>query len=105
MGPGSQLVAPSDADWRVTRADVSRETSWLSGQIVISDEPLGEAIEELNRYSNRKIVLDDPALATTRVSGIFRPGDLEGFARALKTSGMAQVRQETESEFRIAAIK
>ena len=105
LGPGSQLVAIADTDWRVTRTDVARETSWLNGQIVISDEPLGEVIEELNRYSRRKIVLEDPQLATTRVSGIFRPGDLDGFALALKTSGMAQVGQETDSEFRIVAMK
>lgn len=105
MAPGSQLVAPSDADWRVTSTDVARETSWLNGQIVISDEPLLEAVEELNRYSTRKIIVDDPALATTRVSGIFRPGDLEGFARALKTSGLAQVDRQTDTEFRIVALK
>ncbi|HYG26520.1 MAG TPA: FecR domain-containing protein [Caulobacteraceae bacterium] len=105
MGPGSQLVATANTDWRVTRTDVVRETSWLNGQIVISDQPLGEAIEELNRYSRRKIVLDDPSLAGVRISGVFRPGDLDGFARALKTSGMAEVGQETNSEFRIVAVK
>jgi len=105
MGPGSQLVVTADADWRVTKTNVAQQTSWLSGQIVIVNEPLGEAVEELNRYSDRKIVLADNSLATTRVSGIFRPGDLDAFARALETSGMAQVGEETDSELRIIAPK
>src|SRR5690606_27077091 len=29
MSAGSQLVAPDDADWRLTRTNVARETSWL----------------------------------------------------------------------------
>ncbi len=105
MGPGSQLVAPSGAEWRVARTDVARETSWLNGQIVIRDQPLGEAIRELNRYSRRKIVLGEPALAQVRVSGVFRPGDLEGFAKALKTSGMAEVDPESDNEFLIVAAR
>ena len=105
MRSGTQLVAPTDADWRVTKADIPRETSWLSGQIVISNETLPEAIEELNRYSQRKIVLGDQSLAATRVSGVFRPGDLEGFVRALKTSGLAHAGQETDSEVRVVAMK
>jgi transmembrane sensor len=105
MGAGSQLIAPNDSDWRVTAADVKRETSWLNGQIVVKDQPLIEAIAELNRYSKRKIVLGDPTLAQVRVSGVFRPGDIDGFARALKSSGLAQVGQETDGEFRIVAMK
>ncbi len=105
MTAGSRLVADADTDWRLTRTDAARETSWLRGQIVFDDRPLGEVVEELNRYSNRKIVVDGEALAKTRVSGIFRPGDLHGFAGALKTYGLADVELESEREVRIVALK
>ncbi|MGE5501701.1 MAG: FecR family protein [Ignavibacteriales bacterium] len=105
MAPGSQLIAPDDAEWRLTRTNVAEETSWLHGQIIFDDEPLGAVVDELNRYSNRKLVLADPGLQQVRISGIFRPGDLDGFARALRTSKMAQLGDETDGEVRIVALK
>ena len=105
MAPGSELIAPDDAEWRLTRTNVAEETSWLHGQIVFDDEPLGEVVDELNRYSRRKIVLSDAGLEQIRISGIFRPGDMDGFARALRTSGMAQLGGESDNEVRIVALK
>ena len=105
MGPGSQLVAPDDADWRVTRTNTARETSGLQGRIVIDDKPLSEVVEELNRYSNRKVVLADPALGEAHLSGIFRPGDLNGLIIALETSKLGRVVDNTGSEVRIVAMK
>jgi transmembrane sensor len=103
MSAGSQLVAPDDADWRLTRTDVARETSWLQGQLVFDDEPLGEIVAELNRYSNRKIVLADARLATRRLSGNFTPGDVHGFSRALRAAGVADVTEEPNGELQIIA--
>lgn len=105
MGAGSQLVAPDDADWRVTRTDTARETSWLRGRIVIDDKPLSEVVEELNRYSDRKVVLADAALGEAHLSGIFRPGDLDGLARAIETSRLGKVSESNASELRIVAMK
>ena len=105
LAPGSQLVAPDDADWRVTRTNTARETSWLHGQIVIDDKPLSEVVEELNRYSNRKVVLADPELGQAHLSGIFRPGDLNGLVVALETSNLGRVADSTQSELRIVAAK
>ena len=37
----------------------------------------------MNRYDERRLVVDDPALATVQISGIYRTGDSTGFARAV----------------------
>ena len=105
MSAGSQLVAPDDADWRLTRTDVERETSWLHGQLVFDDEALGDVVAELNRYSTRKIVIADAELAQRRLSGIYTPGDINGFAHALKATGVGRVGEETDTEVRIVAIR
>jgi transmembrane sensor len=105
MSAGSQLVPPDDADWRLTRTDVDRETSWLRGQIAFDDAALGDIVEELNRYSTRKIVISDPALAERRLGGIYKPGDVEGFSRALRAYGVAEVREESQGELRVVALK
>src|SRR5690606_13157038 len=63
MSAGSRLVARDDTEWRLTPTDVGRQTSWLKGQLVFDGAPLGEVVEEMNRYSTRKIAIADPALA------------------------------------------
>lgn len=105
MTAGSELVAPDAAAWRLSRADVSRETSWLHGEITFDDEPLGDIVAELNRYSTRKIIIDDEALAGVRLGGIYKPGDIEGFSRALRAYGVAEVREESEGELHVVALK
>ena len=41
---------------------------------------------EINRYSERRLVLGDPSLAELRVSGVFRTGSVTNFAAALSAS-------------------
>ena len=105
MTAGSELVAPDDADWRLTRTDVNRETSWLRGQVTFDDAPLGDIVAELNRYSARKFVIEDEQLAKVRLGGIYTPGDVEGFSRALQAYGVAEVKEGPEGELRVVALK
>jgi len=104
MSAGSQLVAPDDADWRLTRTDVARETSWLKGQLVFDGVGLAIIVEELNRYSTRKMVVADPRLAERRLSGNFAPGDVHGFSRALRAAGVADIREESDGEIQIIPL-
>jgi len=103
MVAGSELVAPDDADWRLTRADVVRETSWTRGQIIFDNQPLGAVVDELNRYSDQKMVVSGAKLAAQPISGTFKPGDLHGFAVALENYHLARVETETEGEVRIVS--
>lgn len=105
MSAGSQLVAPDDADWRLTRVNVTRETSWLHRQIVFDDEALGDIVREMNRYSEHKMVIDDPALAHRRLSGIYTIGDLGAFSEALKGYGVAELKQYPGGEVHVVALK
>jgi len=104
MLAGSQLVAPDNSEWRLTSADTVRETSWLSGQLVFDDEPLGAVIAELNRYSEQKMVIDDPELAAKPISGAFKPGDVRGFARSLRAYRYAYVASEDAGALHFKAI-
>jgi transmembrane sensor len=78
----------------LTSANAARETSWVHGQIIFDDEPLGAVIAELNRYSEQKMTIDDPALAARPISGAFKPGDVRGFARSLEAYRYAYVASE-----------
>lgn len=105
MSAGSQLVATADTDWRLTRANVARETSWLDRQIVFDDEALGDIVAEMNRYTLRKMTIDDPALAHRRLSGIYTAGDLAAFSEALKGYGVAELKEDSDGAVRVVALK
>ena len=104
MLPGSQLVAALDTQrWTVAPTDTSKETSWLTGWLNFDNEPLGEVAAEFNRYSPRKIVVADPALAATPVSGRFEADDVEAFTRALASYEIARVESASADIVRLAA--
>jgi transmembrane sensor len=105
MSAGSQLVARDDTEWRLTPTNVGQQTSWLTGQLVFDDDPLSEVVEEVNRYSTRKIAITDATLARRRVSGNFAPGDVHGFAMILQAAGVATLREQPGGEILIVASK
>ncbi|MCS6624520.1 FecR family protein [Roseibacterium beibuensis] len=84
LAAGEQLVALEERPFVVRPADVEKAVSWREGRVVFSDEPLVEVIEEINRYSTRKVVLGDGELGAMRVSGVFRPGSADRFVAALE---------------------
>jgi transmembrane sensor len=47
------------------------------------ETPLEAAVARVNRYGRVQLRLADPALGRLRVSGAFRSGDVQGFARGI----------------------
>lgn len=86
LNPGQQLTVRPWQDIVVTQSSVDRVTSWRRGRVIFEDERLGDVIAEINRYSNRRLVLGDPALADFRISGVFKTGSVSNFASALTAS-------------------
>ena len=60
-------------------AQVEQILSWRTGYLVFHETPLADAIAEFNRYSTRKIIIDDPTIASLRIGGRFRSTDAEAF--------------------------
>ena len=100
---GTQLVALDDQHWSVSRTDVTREVSWVKGQLVYVDEPLGKVAAEMNRYSDRKIAIADPAAAAILISGTFKAGDVEAFVRAVEAYKLVRVTAEAPTVVRLAS--
>lgn len=68
---------------RVTPATVSNALAWHDGAIVFDGVPLEQAIAELNRYTDTRLVVADASIDDLRVGGRFRTGDVDGFLEAL----------------------
>jgi transmembrane sensor len=101
MLAGSQLVALDTRGWTVKSADTARETSWLAGRLMFENQTLATVADEFSRYSDQKIVFDDPALADERITGTFRSGDVGTFVRALEKYRVARVESETDDAIRL----
>ncbi|MBL8270473.1 FecR family protein [Steroidobacter sp.] len=96
--PGQQLTAVLNSaairplgaagnapDVQIREVNVERVTAWRDGRVFVDDQPLAAAIEEMNRYSQKQIVVHDAALAAVRVNGVFRAGDQEAFVAVLQS--------------------
>lgn len=86
LGPGQQLVASTGApSVTVAAADIQRAVSWRNGQVIFRDDTLGAAVTELNRYSETRILVNDPKLSALKVSGVFNTDRPENFVAAVTT--------------------
>jgi transmembrane sensor len=84
LTPGQQLVVTDrDRHARIATADLTAATGWTEGHLIFRNVRLKDAVEEVNRYSRRKVVLASSDLAELRVSGFFDAGDTASFAAAV----------------------
>lgn len=81
--PGQRVTYAPGTDARVDHPNVEHLTAWRRGQVVLESTLLSDAIAEMNRYSAIELTLDNAAAGKMRVSGIFRAGDSDLFARAI----------------------
>lgn len=58
--------------------------SWRTGYLIFRETTLADAVAEFNRYNLTKIVVDDPSVASIRLSGKFHTTDFEAFIRLLE---------------------
>lgn len=61
--------------------------AWERGELCLFNQPLVVAVQEVNRYTRRRVIIADPTLNTLRVGGRFDiPALLPSFADALTKS-------------------
>lgn len=88
--PGRHLMQVGDQPWTVETRNIAELATWREGRLVFDNRPLGSIVDEMNRYSSRKVQITDPALASTPLSGRFKSGDVAGFVATLEAYGMAR---------------
>jgi transmembrane sensor len=87
----SMAEAPLDQDAAIAARPVAptqlhRQMAWQTGQIAFEGESLAQAAAEFARYSDTKIVIDDPVLAKEEIAGLFKATDPVGFAQTIAIS-------------------
>jgi transmembrane sensor len=92
LTPGDRLTFIVAQAPRIDRPAIEKVTAWQRGKVALDDTPLSDAVAEMNRYSTTRLVVEDPETAAIRVSGIFRAGDQEDFARAVARTYQLEIR-------------
>ena len=101
---GQQLGIDGAKMWDQPRpVDLAETQAWLHRKITFQGRPLGEVIDEFNRYSRVPVEIDDATLRALRVSGSFDADDLETFLGFLESlDGVAL--QRTATSVRVIRI-
>ncbi len=70
----------------IEKVDAASETAWRRRKLIFVDRPLGEVVDELNRYHKGMIRIVDESIRARRVSGVFETGDIVKVIDALENS-------------------
>jgi len=80
----------------VSPAQIQRQQAWQDGLLSFDGELLSEAVAEINRHNVRQVQIDDVALGSRPVVGVFRASDIDGFAQAVAVALSADSMLENE---------
>jgi transmembrane sensor len=83
LSPGQSFAARDGAPGLVATVDLDEALAWKQGVVEFHDQPLSEAISQLNRYTRAQIIIKDPKVAAMRITGVFRTGDIPRFGRSV----------------------
>jgi len=92
-GQALSTAAPDYSVRPVTEAQLSNDLAWRAGEIIFDGKPLGDAVAEIERYTDARIVITDPQTAALRVGGRFRTDNVPAFFDALQAALPVSIRR------------
>ena len=94
LAPGQQIEVEADGDVGMAAPlDTVAAAGWPKGELVFQQRPLASLLEEMNRYSDTRVRLADPALGEIRVSGVFHMHDQAALVAALEQGWALRARE------------
>ncbi len=104
LAAGQRIAMAQGREDRLDRPELDDLTAWQSGRLAFRDETLAQATAEMNRYADRPLLVSDPQAASLRLSGVYRIGDPDAFARSLALLLPVDVSSEKDA-IRISAAR
>lgn len=78
-GERATLARDGSVSHLAPHADITQELAWLPTEIEFHDLPIGEVAQRFNDYGQAPLLIEDAALAGTRISGRFHAREPAGF--------------------------
>lgn len=103
LHPGQEFVVQDGAPRGVVRSDVAGSSSWEAGMLEFIEEPLSDAVAQLNRYSTRTIVVTDARAAAIKVDGVFKAGQTDAFVEAMARVYPVRTRRRADGTIEISS--
>lgn len=85
LAAGDRIAVPAGGPIvreQLSVGEVDRLGLWQRGEMDLTGLTLADAAGQYARYSNRRIVIEDPRVARLKVAGVFSTSDPAGFAEA-----------------------
>lgn len=101
LDAGERLVLAPEKRAAPEAANIAAATAWTQQRLVFDSAPLSEVAEEFNRYNKRPIVIQDKALESFGVIGVFSSSDPSSFITFLRAQPEMVV-SESDSKISIA---
>jgi len=104
MTAGDQLTVTANDTIQVNHGvDAANEIAWEKGQIIFVDEPLVSAVQRLNGYARRTLVLTDAETEGIRVSGVFDIDDVPAFVEAVTAYLPVESKEDSSGRILLSA--
>lgn len=90
---GQQVTVQKSGTAEPVRAvNPNRVLAWSEGRLVFDAVPLGEVVNEFNRYNRQQFQIEDAELALRPVSGVFQANDPETLIAFIRAGAPVVVR-------------
>jgi len=83
LTPGERLMFNTGSAPKLDSPPLDTVTAWRRGEVVLDNTTLNDAVAEMNRYEDHKLVIGSSEIGNLRISGIYHIGDSSGFARTV----------------------
>lgn len=83
-------VASRSSEVAVVETAVEKATAWRERRLVFEALPLGEVIDEFNRYNDPPLLIEDETLKVLPINGVFRANDRKSFVAFLDQMRLAE---------------
>lgn len=83
LSAGQRIAMAAGRPDQLDKPELDDLVAWQSGRLAFRDETVAQAAAEMNRYTSRALIVADRKAASLRLSGVYRVGDPEAFARSL----------------------
>jgi transmembrane sensor len=84
LNPGERYVSVTNEMTRVEPDRIQSDLSWRDGRHIFVDEKISVIVSELNRYNERKIIINDPKIGELKASANFKMGSTQSLSAALQ---------------------